>query len=259
MIIFKRRRTGSCARNTNSWMISQTVLVTFISLGILGGCGSILPKAPIQPTLYVLDALPFPPSLVPVAPLPPSLRPPTRPILLPQQSAGTSSASTASNPSEQSRLAAPTLTVSTPIASAGFGSTHIVYQRQAHELEHFALNQWVDTPVQMLMPLMVRTLESSGAFRAVVRGSTAAISELRLDTELIRLQQEFYTSPSHVRLTMRAVMVDAATRRVLASREFEASVASPSEDPAGGVVAANLAVQNVLAQISKFCVEFAAR
>lgn len=252
MIIYKRRRTGSCARNTNSWVIFQTVLVTFISLGILGGCGSILPKAPVQPTLYVLDALPSPPSL----------RLSTRPLLtplLPQQSAGTSSASTVSNPSEQSRLAAPTLTVSTPIASAGFGSTHIVYQRQAHELEHFALNQWVDTPVQMLMPLMVRTLESSGAFRAVVRGSTAAISELRLDTELIRLQQEFYTSPSHVRLTMRAVMVDAATRRVMASREFEASVASPSDDPAGGVVAANLAVQNVLAQISKFCEEFTAR
>ena len=252
MIIYKRRRTGSCARNMNSWVVFQTVLVTFISLGILGGCGSILPKAPVQPTLYVLDALPFPPSL----------RLSTRPLLtplLPPQSAGTSSASTVSNPSEQSRLAAPTLTVSTPIASAGFGSTHIVYQRQAHELEHFALNQWVDTPVQMLMPLMVRTLESSGAFRAVVRGSTAAISELRLDTELIRLQQEFYTSPSHVRLTMRAVMVDAATRRVMASREFEASVASPSEDPAGGVVAANLAVQNVLAQISKFCEEFAAR
>lgn len=252
MIIYERRRTGSCARNTNSWVFFQTVLVTFISLGILGGCGSILPKAPVQPTLYVLDALPFPPSL----------RLSTRPLLtplLPPQSAGTSSASTVSNPSEQSRLAAPTLTVSTPIASAGFGSTHIVYQRQAHELEHFALNQWVDTPVQMLMPLMVRTLESSGAFRAVVRGSTAAISELRLDTELIRLQQEFYTSPSHVRLTMRAVMVDAATRRVMASREFEASVASPSEDPAGGVVAANLAVQNVLAQISKFCEEFAAR
>ena len=252
MIIYKRRRTGSCARNTNSWVIFQTVLVTFISLCILGGCGSILPKAPVQPTLYVLDALPFPPSL----------RLSTRPLLtplLPQQSAGASSASTVSNPSEQSRLAAPTLTVSTPIASAGFGSTHIVYQRQAHELEHFALNQWVDTPVQMLMPLMVRTLESSGAFRAVVRGSTAAISELRLDTELIRLQQEFYTSPSHVRLTMRAVMVDAATRRVMASREFVASVASQSEDPAGGVVAANLAVQNVLSQISKFCEEFAAR
>lgn len=252
MIIYKRRRTSSYARNTNSWVIFQTCLVTFISLGILGGCGSILPKAPIQPTLYVLDALPYSPSL----------QLSTRPLLtplLPQQSAGTSSASTASNALVQSRPAAATLTVSTPIASAGFGSTNIVYQRQAHELEHFALNQWVDTPVQMLMPLMVRTLESSGAFRAVVRGSTAAISELRLDTELIRLQQEFYTLPSHVRLTMRAVMVDAATRQVIASREFEAIVPSPSEDPAGGVVAANLAVQNVLAQISKFCEQFAAR
>ena len=228
MNIYKQHRIISCAQNMNLGVIFQAAFFTFISVVILGGCGSILPKAPIQPTLYVLNTVP---RLA--APPPPS--------------------------ATQSRLSAPTLTVSTPIAAAGFGSTHIVYQRQAYELEHFAVNQWVDTPVQMLTPLIVRTLETSGAFRAVLRGSTAALSELRLDTELVRLQQEFQTSPSRVRLTLRAVMVDAATRRVLASREFEASIPSPSEDPAGGVVAANLAVENVLAQLSKFCAEFAAR
>ncbi len=248
MMIDKQARTSSSLQSANFWVIFQVLFITLFSVGILGGCGSILPKAPIQPTLYVLDALPPPPSL------PPTIPPQTRPL-----SASASTGSPPSNPSVPSRAAAPTLTVTTPIAAAGFGSTHIVYQRQAHELEHFALNQWVDTPVQMLTPLMVRSLESSGAFRAVVRGSTAAISELRLDSELIRLQQEFFTSPSRVRLTMRAVIVDAATRRVLAAREFDARVPSPSEDPAGGVVAANLAVQSVLAQIAKFCEEVAAR
>jgi len=42
---------------------------------------------------------------------------------------------------------------------------------------------------------------------------------------------------------------------VLASREFEALVAATSEDPYGGVVAANQAVGTVLAELATFCAE----
>lgn len=205
----------------------RVFLFMLISVGLVS-CSSILPKAPIQPTLYVLDTMPGI----------------TAGVVVPYNANV--------NPN------APTLTVTTPVAAAGFGGIHIIYQRQAHELEHFALSQWIDTPAQMLTPLIVRTLENSGAFRAVVRGSTSAASELRLDTEIIRLQHEFNVSPSQVRFTLRAVLVDTTTRRVIAAREFEASVASPSEDTAGGVIAANQAVQRVLAELAKFSIEVAA-
>jgi cholesterol transport system auxiliary component len=204
--------------------------VVLLMLGLLGvsGCGSLLPNAPIQPTLYILDGSP-------------------------------ASSSTTTNrpsaPATESASSAPTLTVSTPIAAAGFSGTHIVYQRNRHELERFALNQWVETPVQMLAPLIVRALEGTGSFRSVVRGSTAAMSDFRLDTELVRLQQEFTSSPSRTRLTVRAVLVNTSTRRVVAAREFDASVAAPSEDPRGGVVAANEVVNQVLAELAKFCAE----
>lgn len=204
----------------------RAAFAALLCLGTLGGCESILPKAPAQSVLYVLDGL-------------------------------SSSRQTTNATSRASAVAAITLTVTTPIASAGFGSTHIVYQRQAHELEHFALSQWVDTPAQMLAPLIVRALEKSGTFRAVVRGSTAAASELRLDTELVRLQHEFVTTPSRARITLRAVLVATATRRVVASRELDVTVPSPSDDPAGGVAAANEAVRRVLVDLTSFCAEFA--
>lgn len=214
--------------------------IFFMMLGLMGlmgllgmtGCGSLLPKAPIQPTLYILDGVVANPSA--------SLN---IPVIL----------------SKQPASGAPTLTVNTPIAAAGFNGTHIVYQRNDHELERFALNQWVDTPVQMLAPLIVRAAEGSGGFRSVVRGSTAAMSDFRLDTELVRLQQEFTSNPSRTRLTLRAVLVNTATRRVVATREFDASVASASEDPRGGVVAANMVVNRVLAELAKFCAESVAR
>ena len=111
----------------------------------------------------------------------------------------------------------------------------------------------------MLAPLIVHALESTGAFRAVLLTPIVAEADLRLDTELLRLQQDFTVSPSRVRLTLRAVLVEAATRRVVAWREFESNVASPREDAYGGVRAANQAVATLLAEMAAFVARAAAR
>jgi cholesterol transport system auxiliary component len=154
-------------------------------------------------------------------------------------------------------VTAPTLIVSPPHAAAGFDSQHIMYQRQADQLEYFAYSEWIDTPARMLAPRIVAAVESSGAFRAVVLTPSPAAGEIRLDTEILRLQQEFLGAPSRVRFTLRAYLVESVTRRVIASREFDAAVAAASDDPYAGVVAANLAVQTVLENLSAFCAEAA--
>ena len=155
--------------------------------------------------------------------------------------------------------AAPTLVINPPRAAAGFDSQRIIYTRDAHKLDYFAHSEWIDTPARMLTPLIVAAIENSNAFRAVVQTPSAATGELRLDTEILRLQQNFGESPSRVRFTLRATMVDNATRRVLAWREFDEIVAAAREDPYGGVVAANRAVQAVLEKLADFCTEVAAQ
>ena len=152
---------------------------------------------------------------------------------------------------------APTLIVNPPHAATGFDSQRIIYVRKAHKLEYFAHNEWVDTPARMIAPLIVVAVENSGAFRAVVLTPSAAAGDLRLDAEIMRLQHDFGSEPSRVRFTLRAYIVDNTTRRVLASREFDETVAAVSEDPYGGVVAANRAVQTVLEQLADFCTEAA--
>jgi cholesterol transport system auxiliary component len=153
--------------------------------------------------------------------------------------------------------AAPTLIINPPHAAAGFDSPRIIYVRETHKLEYFAHSEWVDPPARMLAPLLVAAVENTGAFRAVVLTPSAAAGEMRLDTEILRLQHEFLSVPSRVRFTLRAYLVESVTRRVMASREFEAAVPAASEDPYGGVVAANRAVQTVLENLSAFCAEAA--
>jgi cholesterol transport system auxiliary component len=152
---------------------------------------------------------------------------------------------------------APTLMINPPHAAAGFDSRRIIYVRESHKLEYFAHSEWIDPPARMLAPLLVAAVENSGAFHAVVLTPSAAAGDLRLDTEIIRLQHEFGTQPSRVRFTLRAYLVEDKTRRVLAWREFDAVVPAASEDPYGGVVAANRAVQTVLENLSAFCAEAA--
>ena len=194
---------------------------TALSLLLLCGCQALQPVVSTAPTVYSLTA-----ALDSVAPTQPA-------------STGL------------------TLIVSPPHAAAGFDSQRIMYMRKADQLEYFAHNQWVDTPARMLSPLIVAAIESSGAFRAVVNTPSPAAGELRLDTEVLRLQQEFAGTPSQSRFSLRAYLVDSATRQVIASRQFEATIPAASEDPHGGVVAANRAVQSVLAGLATFCAEAA--
>ena len=220
-------------RSTIRRAIHTSFGVALLSLW-LGGCASgLLPKPPATPTLWVLD------DATGAASGSPSDAPSAAP--LPQSSALKSKALT--------------LIVAVPRAAAGFGTQNIAYLRRPHQIEYFAVHQWVDSPAHMLAPLMARALQRGGAFRAVALAPTAASGEWRLETELLRLQQDFTVSPSRVRLTLRALLIDSTSRRVLAERELDASAASPSEDPEGGAQAANRAVAQILGDLSTFCAE----
>lgn len=151
----------------------------------------------------------------------------------------------------------PTIVVSLARAAAGFDSQHMVYVRQALKLEYFQQSEWVDAPSAMLTPLVASALERSGRFSAVVQSPTSVTGQLRLNLEIVRLQQEFFSMPSRVRFTLRAHLLDTATRQVIAWREFDTSVVSSSEDAYGGVLAANSAIRTVMDQLAGFCVQAA--
>ena len=206
-------------------MLMAALTLPLTAMLSLSACASgLLPKPQAQATLLVLQAPPAD-ALLPM-PMP-------KPMPAPQ-------------------AALLTLIVETPRAAAGFDTRDIAYVRRAHEVEYFAVHQWVDTPARMVAPIMVQALQRSGSLRSVVLAPTVAAGELRLETELVRLQHDFTRTPSHVRMSMGVLLVDAATRRPLAWRELDAVVLSPSEDPYGGAVAANAALAQVLQQLVAF-------
>lgn len=184
------------------------------------GCSVLLPKETTPPLIYVLDGARV-----------------ARLSTLPVAASATS----------------PALVINPTRAAPGFDSQHIVYVRVAHQLERYARSDWVDTPARMLMPLIVSAVETPGGFRAVGIATSGIAGDLRLDTEVLRLQQEFGEAQSRVRFTLRAILSNNTTRQVISWQEFDETILSESADTYGGVIAANRAVQIVLQQLGDYC------
>jgi len=149
--------------------------------------------------------------------------------------------------------------VALPRAWPGFDTPSIVYVRQPYELDYFATSRWADAPAKMLGPLLARALDQTGSFRAVVQPPSAAPADFRVDTELVRLQQNFATRPSRAEITLRVQLTDLRGRRVVAARVFDGAENAPSEDAAGGVAAANATLQRMLGDVAEFVVAGTAR
>ncbi len=148
---------------------------------------------------------------------------------------------------------APVLIVAQPRAAPGCDDRHMVYLRSSGQLQAYAYHEWLDTPAQMLAPLLVRSLQDSGAFAAVLLAPSTGAGALRLETELIRLQQDFSVTPSQVRLTLRAVLIESRSRKVLGWREFDRHVPAPTDNGVGGVTAARQATRLVLGELGAYC------
>lgn len=189
---------------------------------LVTACSSLLPPPAPAPSLHLLDAMP---------------------------------AATAQAPQRRDLV----LEVSAPKAWPGFDTAQMAYTTNPHALDYFARHRWADAPARMIGPLIARAVEQTGGFRAVVQSPTTVGADLRLSTELVRLQQNFAAKPSESELVLRVQLVDVRARVVLATRTFEATEAAPTEDPDGGVIAANRATQRVLAQLAAFCVTESAR
>ncbi len=151
-----------------------------------------------------------------------------------------------------------TLLVTVPKAAPGFDSNRIAYTKEPPKLDYYGDSVWSDTPAKMLLPILVRAFENAGAFKAVISPPAPALANVRVDVDVIRLQQEFMTRPSRVRFTARIKVVDMKSGHVLATQVFEAIESAPSDDAGGAARAADAAIRQVLNQMVPFALRHAA-
>ena len=146
-----------------------------------------------------------------------------------------------------------TLLISMPIAAPGFDTLALMYSNDGYELAYYTEAQWIDTPARMLLPLLVHRLETTRLFQTVLSDVISPIhADLRLDTEILRMQHLRKTYPYPLRFVLRAQLVDLENRYVIATQVFKIETNAPSDSAEGGMFAAKDAVALMLKELEKF-------
>lgn len=147
------------------------------------------------------------------------------------------------------------LLISLPQASPAFDTEKMAYVKQAYQVAFFTKNKWVAEPALMLQPLMMQALQNTGYFSVVTSAPFSGYTDLRLDTTLLSLQQNFLTNPSQLEMIIDVRLVRTATQHVIAGQRFTMVVSAPTNTPYGGVQAANEATAMFLQQLDTFMMQ----
>jgi cholesterol transport system auxiliary component len=148
----------------------------------------------------------------------------------------------------------PSIYISPPEAVAGFQTDQMLYTKVPYQTTAYVHNAWSSPPAEMLYPLLIQSFQASHAFRVVGSGTHAEISSYRLDTQLLELIQNHKTKPSRIQLTVKAMISNTASAKVIASKVFYINVPCPYDSPYGGALAANIATAQLTKQLTSYTI-----
>lgn len=146
-----------------------------------------------------------------------------------------------------------------PVALDGYDTEQMLYVNKPYQVNSFVNNSWMSPPTTMLLPLLIRSIESSHYFLAVASDLNTSKTEYRLESALIRLQQNFLMKPSHLQLVMQVMLIHSIDSRVVAADTIYESIPCPKDTPLGGVIAANQATRQLTSRVAHFVLEHVKR
>jgi len=147
-----------------------------------------------------------------------------------------------------------TLMVMPPEAVAAYQTSEMLYVTKPYQVASFAKNAWVDPPADMLYPLLVQSLQRTGYFKAVASGLNNEVSDYRLDTQLLKFEQNFLQRPSVMEFSAKIVLTRISDAKLMASQIISQHIPCPMDTPYGGVIAANRATFQFTAAANNFVI-----
>lgn len=150
---------------------------------------------------------------------------------------------------------AATLLILPPETNPIFDTTQMAYRIRPYQIDYFTQHEWGASPAQMLLPLLVKTLENTHYFSEVLTPPYPSSYTYALRTEIRELTQDFTTNSAAVQLLLRVQLIDGNTSRNIATKEIALREPMQNKTPYAGVVAANNATAKALQAVAIFVLE----
>ncbi len=133
-----------------------------------------------------------------------------------------------------------------------YDTTQIAYRAGSYQVAYFIQHEWDRTPSQMLQPMLIRALENTHYFSAVLTPPYSGHYTYALRAEILELAQDFMSEPAALRLSLRLQLSDGAANQVIATKEILLREPMQEKTPDAGIVAANDATAKALQEVAKF-------
>ena len=150
---------------------------------------------------------------------------------------------------------APTLLVLDTTTARYYDTDQLIFSRAPGTRGQYQFARWTERPGKRFADLMRTRLDQQDAWRVSTAGGYVH-GDVLLDTELVEFYHDATSNPGHVRLELRAELVDLKKRSLLGRRVFEQNVPLATYDAAGAAMASNLAVSRALDDLGVWLATF---
>lgn len=144
------------------------------------------------------------------------------------------------------------LRISQPESAPGLNTARMAYRTDPNRIDYFAYNEWVASPARMMASLMEDRLDDSGMFGSIVSASSDIRTDLRLDSRMLSLYQDFTGETSVVSLSVKVNLIDVSGRTLMNSEKFSYRVPVDERNAESGADAANQAANRFLDDLTRF-------
>jgi len=147
-----------------------------------------------------------------------------------------------------------TLQVSHIFAADTLQTKQMRYRLAPFKEYSYTQSRWVHTPSDAIVHSVIQSLERSRTFKSVVEYGSKAQSDLLLELRVDDCMQYFNkeVTLSYVKVAIGARLIDKASGKVIASKEFYTKQNTQTLDAKGGVAALNKTLEMLLPQITTF-------
>jgi cholesterol transport system auxiliary component len=135
-----------------------------------------------------------------------------------------------------SRLASQVM-VSAPSAMRALDSERIMVSAPGGRISYFPDAAWSDRLPRLVHSRLVEALQDCGAFRAVLTSQDRVEGDYTVATEIRAFQIDVEGGRATANVAIFAKIMDERRGRVVATREFSASMPAGADDAGGGVAA----------------------